>query len=199
MVFHSQTIWTLTVALIGMSQMILAQSVVDFVNSRPDLSVLSRLIEACPIPQSYLRNSSAVFTLIAPTDSAFSNVPLSNVNPLSGDPAPGAVGPASQAVLEYHIIPQNSFQFSQLPDSGNSTLGSGVPGWNVVVSKNSTNSLVNGATVTQSDIPVGNSIVQIVNQFIQPLEPVGLDLMNVDWGSIYNQIQVPNSGPGLST
>ncbi|MBD2250137.1 fasciclin domain-containing protein [Nostoc parmelioides] len=101
------------------------------------------------------------YTVFAPTDAAFAALPKNTLNNL--------LQPANKQqlvkLLAYHVLP-GTFTSNQLKSGQVKT----VEGSPVTINVDPTNNTVtvNGARVTQADIPASNGIVHVVDKVILP-------------------------------
>lgn len=98
------------------------------------------------------------FTVFAPTDEAFANVPADQLNALLADKE------ALTAVLLYHVVP-GAVQSSQVV---NLTSATTVNGQDVTIAVNDGTVMVDGASVTSVDIEASNGIIHVIDAVILP-------------------------------
>jgi uncharacterized surface protein with fasciclin (FAS1) repeats len=97
------------------------------------------------------------FTVFAPTDEAFSNLPAGTVESLLADPA------KLTAVLTYHVVP------GHVSAAEVSTLESAttVQGQELSITSNG-EVTVGGATVLMADIEAGNGVIHVIDRVLVP-------------------------------
>ncbi len=106
---------------------------------------------------------SSQFTVFAPTDDAFDNLPQGTVNRLLEDPE------KLTAILAYHIVPGHftSADAARLADSVTTIEGS-----DLRVATTPALS-VNGAQVIHPDLLADNGVIHAINQVLIPLDDLG--------------------------
>ena len=135
-----------------------AQTVVDFIANSPDHTILAGLVGDAELADDL--SAAGPFTVFAPTDAAFGNVPQETLDVLTADPT-GALAD----VLLYHVVSGEALSTS-LSD------GDAIPtllGPNVNVSINGMMVMINNATVTgpDNDSPT-NGVVHVINEVLIP-------------------------------
>ena len=103
------------------------------------------------------------FTVLAPTDEAFSKLPAGTVESL--------LKPENKdkltAILTYHVIPGQVPASTVVTLNGAKTLG----GEKVRISVQGSSVKINDATVTQTDIACTNGIIHVIDSVLLPPEP----------------------------
>jgi transforming growth factor-beta-induced protein len=101
------------------------------------------------------------FTVFAPSDSAFANLPEGTVENLLKDKT------ALQSVLTYHVIPGRVLS-SDLPAGATKKVQT-VNGQMLTVSKDEKgNVMVDGAQVANADIITGNGVIHVIDSVVLP-------------------------------
>jgi hypothetical protein len=101
------------------------------------------------------------FTVFAPTDAAFANVPQEILNALAADPQ-GALAD----VLKYHVVAGTAALSNSLTNG--QVIATLLTGKSVTVNIIGTNILINDALVTIADIIADNGIVHVINAVLIP-------------------------------
>lgn len=100
------------------------------------------------------------FTLFAPTDAAFANLPDNFVNALLTDPS-GVL----TDILLYHVVGSAAFSGDLSNDDEITTL---FDDQNVTVTISGTDVFINGAQVTLADIEASNGVVHVIDAVLVP-------------------------------
>jgi len=103
-------------------------------------------------------SGSGPYTILAPRDNAFMNIPSPEMDALSKDPSKMA------AVINNHVIP-GKYTIKDLRNQGYvNTLG----GKRLKVSSSNGAFAVDGAQIVKNDIPAGNGIVHVIDTVMIP-------------------------------
>ena len=100
------------------------------------------------------------FTVFAPTDEAFAEIPEDELNALLADKT------KLVAVLTYHVIPAKVMS-ADLEDGMEATT---VEGSNLTISIDDSGVMVDGAKVIQADIETSNGVIHVIDAVIMPPE-----------------------------
>lgn len=100
------------------------------------------------------------FTVFAPTDEAFAEIPEDELNALLADKT------KLVAVLTYHVIPAKVMS-ADLADGMEATT---VEGSNLTISIDDSGVMVDGAKVIQADIETSNGVIHVIDAVIMPPE-----------------------------
>ena len=116
-----------------------------------------------------LSDTTATFTVFAPTDTAFAALPAGLLDTLLADP----MGELAQILL-YHVlgaeVPSDSLSDGQMAMT--------LQGANVTVTIDSNGVFINDAQVTMADIPASNGIVHVINAVLVPPPADTTDMMD---------------------
>ncbi len=115
------------------------------------------------------------FTVFAPTDAAFANLPEGALDALLADPT-GALA----NVLLYHVASGAVFSGDLSDGQAIETLYNSE---DVVVSIDGGNVMINDAMVTIADLEAENGVVHVINAVLLP--PTNVETVNIDALSIY--------------
>lgn len=118
------------------------------------------------------------FTLFAPTDQAFADL-LAELNITASELL---ANPDLASILLYHLESGSHRAFDLLKSSTQPTLSDGKP---VLVVREGTDVLVNGAKVTRANVAAGNDIIHVIDKVLLPkVEPTIissiLDVLQLD-------------------
>jgi uncharacterized surface protein with fasciclin (FAS1) repeats len=138
------------------------ETVVDVVVASPDHTTLETAVVASELAPA-LTDPFASFTLFAPTDAAFANLPTGVLDALLADPT-GALAD----VLLYHAVDAEVFS----GDLSNGQLATTINGDAVVVTISGSNVFINNTQVTVADIDVDNGVVHVIDAVLVPGETV---------------------------
>lgn len=127
--------------------------------SAGSFSTLARLVEAAGV-SNVLQSQGGEYTILAPTDAAFSQLPQSTLERLLLPENRDLL----RRVLAYHVIPQ-ALPSSNITTGSVSTLGGGI-----AVRVTPERIIVNNGSVVQPDIQAQNGVVHAINQVLLPRE-----------------------------
>ena len=134
------------------------QNIVDVAVKNPKFSTFLKAIKASGLETSLVNDGP--FTVFAPTDTAFEELPTGAVEML--------LEPKNQnllrTVLSYHII-AGEMNFDQLQTGGVDSFGG-----SVAVQVSSDGVVVNDANVVESDITASNGVIHAINKVLLPSE-----------------------------
>ena len=102
------------------------------------------------------------FTVFAPTDEAFAKLPAGTVESLLKPENKGKLA----AILTYHVVPGKVMAADVVKVTGAKT----VQGQQVDVKVNGSTVMVDGATVTATDVECDNGVIHIIDSVILPAE-----------------------------
>ena len=100
------------------------------------------------------------FTLFAPTDDAFNNLPAGALQVLLNDI------PALQTVLLYHVV-TGKLMAADITEVGSLTTVSGEP---VTISVSDDTVMVNNAKVIEADVECSNGVIHVIDKVLLPPE-----------------------------
>jgi uncharacterized surface protein with fasciclin (FAS1) repeats len=127
--------------------------------SAGSFNTLARLVEAAGV-SNVLQSQGGEYTILAPTDDAFAQLPNGTVEQL--------LRPENRAllrrVLAYHVIPQ-ALPSNNLTTGSVATLGGGI-----AVRVTPERIIVNNGSVVQPDIQAQNGVVHAINRVLLPRE-----------------------------
>ena len=143
----------------GCSESSTAQTQVDLVATARvagDFNTLLTAVEAADLTETL--RTGGPFTVFAPTDAAFAQVPQETLNALLADPD------ALAAVLTYHVVAGEvtAAQASQL------TSAPTVNGAALAITRVDGQLYVGGARVVQADIRARNGIIHVIDGVLIP-------------------------------
>lgn len=128
-------------------------------SNQGSFTTLAKLVQAAGVAD-VLQSQGGNFTIFAPTDAAFAELPAGTVEKLQR--------PENRAllrrVLAYHIVPR-TLTSGQLQTGGLQTLGGGV-----AVRVTDERVILNNGSVVQPDIRAANGVVHAINQVLIPAE-----------------------------
>lgn len=132
-----------------------AQSVTAATAQIAELSTFNKLVEQAGLADTL--NSSEV-TVLAPTDTAFKDVPAATLDKLAKDPA------LLKSVLTYHVLPGKVTAASVTGTTQMTTLN----GAKINLSKAGDFLVADEGMVTNADLPAGKGLVQVVDRVLMP-------------------------------
>jgi uncharacterized surface protein with fasciclin (FAS1) repeats len=131
------------------------KSVVDTAAASPNFSTLARLINEAGLADT-LRGPGP-FTVFAPTDEAFKQVPAATLDALAKDKKQLA------AVLSYHVVGARLMAADIKPESLKTVGGADLP-----ISRTGDFVGVDQALVTKADIKAANGVIHVIDQVLIP-------------------------------
>jgi len=136
-------------------------SVMDIITASADHNTLQAAIEAAGLAETLSANGT--YTVFAPTDAAFAELPEGMVEDLLADPT----GDLTQILL-YHVLGTKAMS-SELT---NGQMVTTLQGSDVEITIDGSNVYVNGAKVVQADIETDNGVVHVIDAVITPATDV---------------------------
>jgi uncharacterized surface protein with fasciclin (FAS1) repeats len=130
-------------------------SVADTIARDPQLSTLNSLVQQAGLSETL--KGAGPYTVFAPTNEAFKDVPAKTMDQLSHDPA------MLKAVLGYHVLPAR-LMTADVKNSKAKT----AEGANVELSKAGEFVTVEDAMVQTADIVATNGVVHTVDRVLMP-------------------------------
>lgn len=136
------------------------QSIAGLLNANPgEFSILMTALEATGLAEIF--NGPDTFTLFAPTNDAFSQLPVEVTDGLVANPE------ALSQVLQYHAT-RGRYLAADLRIVAPSTLNNRL----LTIVPEGDTLRVNDATVTQADIPADNGVIHVIDRvLVPPLAP----------------------------
>lgn len=131
------------------------KTVADTIASNPSLSTLNGLVVSAGLTDTL--KGAGPFTVFAPSNDAFKDVPAKTMDELAKNPA------LLKSVLTYHVLPVKA----AAADVKNSKAKT-VNGAEVELSKAGDMVTVESAVVTQADVPATNGVVHIIDTVLMP-------------------------------
>ena len=139
----------------------ISQTVVDIIVNSADHTTLEAAVIAAELDDDL--SGAGPFTVFAPTDAAFANLPAGTVDDLLLDPTGNLA-----KILLHHVIGAEVLS-SSLSDGQVATT---LLGQNIEVSITTAGVFINGAQVTVADIDATNGVVHVVDAVIMPAATV---------------------------
>lgn len=132
------------------------ETIVDIAASNPDFSTLVELVKAAGLAETL--SGDGPFTVFAPTNEAFSNVPADTLQQLQADPT-GALAD----VLKLHVVSGKVLAADAMKLDGQcvDTLGG-----KVKIAKSGDDLTIGGATITQTDLEGSNGVIHVIDGVI---------------------------------
>lgn len=132
------------------------QDIVATLTAMGQFTVLLQAVQAAGLTDTL--KSAGPFTVFAPTDSAFAQVPAANLQAVLQNPT------LLKEVITYHVIP-GSYTTAQLVSMGTVNSQEGEP---LTFTMSGSQVKVDQATITQADVPVSNGLVNVINAILLP-------------------------------
>jgi uncharacterized surface protein with fasciclin (FAS1) repeats len=102
-------------------------------------------------------NGKGPFTVFAPTDAAFAKLPPGTVDGLLKDPA------KLKAILTYHVVPGKVMAKDVKPGAVKT-----VNGASAMIAAKDGKVMIDGATVTATDVAASNGVIHVIDTVILP-------------------------------
>ena len=134
------------------------QNIVQIAASNPQFSTLVSLVKEAGLVKTL--SGKGPFTVLAPTNAAFTKVPAATLAALKADPD------KLRAVLTYHVIPGKVPASKVVTLNGKSVKT--VEGSTVKITVRGKAVKVNNATVTKTDIMATNGVIHVINGVLIP-------------------------------
>ncbi len=134
------------------------KDIVDTAQSAGTFNTLVTAINAAGLTDTL--KGKGPFTVFAPTDEAFSNLPPGTVENLL---KPENISQL-QAILTYHVVPGKV----KSKDAVNLTSAKTVNGQEFKVSKSGSDLMINDAKVIKTDIMASNGVIHVIDRVIMP-------------------------------
>jgi len=133
-----------------------SNTVFDIVANSSDHTTLKTAINACAL--DVVLSGPGPFTLFAPTDNAFNNLPAGTVAALLNDI------PQLTDILKYHVV-GDSVMSTML---SNNQIVTTLEGTDITVTINSMGVYINNVMVTTADIIADNGVVHVIDAVLMP-------------------------------
>ena len=132
-----------------------AKDIVDTAVSAGRFNTLATALQAAGLVDTL--KGPGPFTVFAPTDEAFAKIPKADLDALLKDKA------KLTAVLTYHVVPGKVMAKDVKPGALRSVEGSPI-----TVAATNGKVMVDGATVTNTDISADNGVIHVIDSVIVP-------------------------------
>ena len=131
------------------------KSVPEVIAADPELSTLSKLISDAGLTQTL--SGTGPFTVFAPTNAAFKNVPAKTMDELAKNKE------LLSQVLTFHVVPAKAMAADVKQGNVKS-----VNGTNLALSKAGAYVTVEDAVVTKADLAATNGVVHVIDRVLMP-------------------------------
>ena len=131
-------------------------NIVEVVISAGSFNTLVAAVQAADLVE--VLSGEGPFTVFAPTDEAFAQIPEADLNALLADKE------ALTAVLTYHVVAGKLLA----EDVVNLTSAETVNGQSVEIAVRDGQVMVDGATVVATDIEASNGVIHVIDKVILP-------------------------------
>ena len=132
-----------------------AKDIVDTAVSAGQFNTLATALQAAGLVDTL--KGPGPFTVFAPTDEAFAKIPKADLDALLKDKA------KLTAVLTYHVVPGKVMAKDVKPGALKSVEGSPI-----TVAATGGKVMVDGATITKTDISADNGVIHVIDSVIVP-------------------------------
>ena len=131
------------------------KNVPEVIAADPELSTLSKLISDAGLTQTL--SGTGPFTVFAPTNAAFKNVPAKTMDELAKNKE------LLSQVLTFHVVPTKAMAADVKQGNVKS-----VNGTNLALSKAGAYVTVEDAVVTKADLAATNGVVHVIDRVLMP-------------------------------
>jgi uncharacterized surface protein with fasciclin (FAS1) repeats len=131
------------------------KNVPEVIAADPELSTLSKLISDAGLTQTL--SGTGPFTVFAPTNAAFKNVPAKTMDELAKNKE------LLSQVLTFHVVPAKAMAADVKQGNVKS-----VNGANLALSKAGAYVTVEDAVVTKADLAATNGVVHVIDRVLMP-------------------------------
>jgi len=131
------------------------KNVPEVIAADPELSTLSKLISDAGLTQTL--SGTGPFTVFAPTNAAFKNVPAKTMDELAKNKE------LLSQVLTFHVVPAKAMAADVKQGNVKS-----VNGANLALSKAGAYVTVEDAVVTKADLTATNGVVHVIDRVLMP-------------------------------
>jgi uncharacterized surface protein with fasciclin (FAS1) repeats len=131
------------------------KNVPEVIAADPELSTLSKLISDAGLTQTL--SGTGPFTVFAPTNAAFKNVPAKTMDELAKNKE------LLSQVLTFHVVPVKAMAADVKQGNVKS-----VNGANLALSKAGAYVTVEDAVVTKADLTATNGVVHVIDRVLMP-------------------------------
>jgi uncharacterized surface protein with fasciclin (FAS1) repeats len=131
------------------------KNVPEVIAADPELSTLSKLISDAGLTQTL--SGTGPFTVFAPTNAAFKNVPAKTMDELAKNKE------LLSQVLTFHVVPVKAMAADVKQGNVKS-----VNGANLALSKAGAYVTVEDAVVTKADLAATNGVVHVIDRVLMP-------------------------------
>ena len=132
-----------------------AKDIVDTAVSAGSFKTLATALQAAGLVETL--KGPGPFTVFAPTDAAFAKIPKADLDALLKDKA------KLTAVLTYHVVPGRVVAADVKPGEVKT-----VQGQSLTVKTMGGKVMVDGATVTKTDITASNGVIHVIDSVVLP-------------------------------
>ncbi|MCU0949670.1 MAG: fasciclin domain-containing protein [Burkholderiaceae bacterium] len=131
------------------------KDIVDTAVAAGSFKTLAQALTAADLVKTL--KGSGPFTVFAPTDAAFAKIPKEQLDALLKDKA------KLTAVLTYHVVPGKVMAKDVKPGAVKTVQGSAL-----TVKAEGGKVMVDGATVTKTDIVASNGVIHVIDTVVMP-------------------------------
>jgi uncharacterized surface protein with fasciclin (FAS1) repeats len=149
-----------------------ATTIVDVAVADGNFTTLVAALQATGL-DAVLADTSATFTVFAPTDDAFALLGQDTIDALLEDTD------RLTDILTYHVLPGEVNAEAAIAAAGTTVETANENGGKVALSLSGTDLLVNTSTVTVTDIAADNGIIHVIDAVLIPPAPVGEPTANI--------------------
>ena len=132
-----------------------AKDIVDTAVAAGSFKTLATALQAAGLVDTL--KGPGPFTVFAPTDEAFAKVPKADLDALLKDKA------KLTAVLTYHVVPGRVMAKDVKPGAVKTVQGSAL-----TVKTDGGKVMVDGATVTKTDVVASNGVIHVIDTVVMP-------------------------------
>jgi len=155
-----QILFSFLLSILSLTSFAQIPTVVDVIVNSADHDTLEAAVVAAGLADDL--SGTGPFTVFAPTDAAFANLPAGTIEALLSDPTGSLTN-----ILLYHVVGSQALSTDLTTGQMITTL----QGQDVTVTIGTNGVMINNAMVTVADITTGNGVVHVIDAVLLPQAP----------------------------
>jgi len=155
-----QILFSFFLSILSLTSFAQIPTVVDVIVNSADHDTLEAAVVAAGLADDL--SGTGPFTVFAPTDAAFANLPAGTIEALLSDPTGSLTN-----ILLYHVVGSQALSTDLTTGQMITTL----QGQDVTVTIGTNGVMINNAMVTVADITTGNGVVHVIDAVLLPQAP----------------------------
>jgi uncharacterized surface protein with fasciclin (FAS1) repeats len=168
-----QILFSFFLSILSLTSFAQIPTVVDVIVNSADHDTLEAAVVAAGLADDL--SGTGPFTVFAPTDAAFANLPAGTIEALLSDPTGSLTN-----ILLYHVVGAQALS-TDLTDGQMITT---LQGQDVTVTIGTNGVMINNAMVTVADITTGNGVVHVIDAVLIPQAPQTNTILDIVINSV---------------